>query len=70
MLGGLFAGEGVVRLSVQPGKLAGWVMIVAGLVIPLALGRSGKEKLCGLLGALPAVGLAIAGYSLLGSLTG
>jgi Family of unknown function (DUF6518) len=47
-LGGVFAGEGVYTLLSIPHKpISGWVMLAFGLLVPLVLGRSGRDKLFG-----------------------
>lgn len=70
LLGALFAGEGITRLLTLPDHSVGVILTVTGVVIPLALGRALPEKLYGLLGAIPAVGLALAAFGLLDNLVG
>jgi hypothetical protein len=69
LLGGLFAGEGVVRLMTLPDRATGWIMVVAGALFPLALGRTLAGRLYGLLAVAPAVALALAAFAILDRLT-
>jgi hypothetical protein len=69
LLGGLFAGEGVLRMATLSDKITAWIFIVAGLVLPMALGRGNREKLLGLLGVVPAIGLALAGFAVIEACT-
>jgi MFS family permease len=65
-LGGIFAGEGVYTLLLIPHKpISGWVMLVFGLLVPLVLGRSAKDRLYGLLIVPVIVILILAFYQFL-----
>ncbi len=70
LLGGLFASEGIARLLTLPDHAVGVILTVTGVLIPVALGRALPDKLYGLLGAMPAVGLALVALRLIDSLSG
>lgn len=71
LLGGVLIAEGIYLLArVQTQGRAGWVEIVAGLLVPLLLGRTARDRLLGLAG-LPLVALlAYAVYLILNAAIG
>jgi hypothetical protein len=54
LLGGVLVSEGLTDLRYIPRiRTAGWVMLVVGLMVPLVLGRSWRERLFGLAAMVP-----------------
>jgi hypothetical protein len=67
LLGAVIVAEGIylVRVVIPEDRPAGWVEIAVGIVVPLLLGRSARDRLLGLLALLPALLLGIAGFALM-----
>jgi hypothetical protein len=65
LLGGAFLAEGASRLRLGHGDPAGWGMLLAGLVIPLVLGRSTRERLFGLILMVPVVAATAIAYAVI-----
>lgn len=55
LLGGAFLAEGAARLHAGGGGAAGWTMVAIGVALPVALGRSTRERAIGLAAAAPVV---------------
>ena len=65
VLGGVFVAEGFDLLrNVPQMHVAGWVSIGFGIVLPLFLGRSPRDRLYGLAGLVPVALLGFAFYEL------
>ncbi len=64
LLGAVIIAEGVYLLQVvQPeDRAAGWVEIAVGVIVPLLLGRSNRDRLLGLAALLPALLLGAVGF--------
>ncbi|MCI2420816.1 DUF6518 family protein [Saccharopolyspora sp. K220] len=70
LLGGVLIMEGCWALWLAtdansnsgPGPVAGWCAIAIGVVLPLVLGRSIKDRIVGLLMTIPVMGLVLVGY--------
>lgn len=64
LLGAAIIAEGAYVLQVvQPeDHAAGWVEIAVGVIVPLLLGRSNRERLLGLVALLPALLLGAVGF--------
>jgi hypothetical protein len=56
---------GFLQLRFLGGPTAGWIEIAVGVLTPVIWGRSGKDRLYGLLALLPLVLLGIAAYVVL-----
>jgi hypothetical protein len=72
LLGAAFVAEGLyflqlgsLQLRFLGGPTAGWIEIAVGVLTPVIWGRSGKDRLYGLLALLPLVLLGIAAYVVL-----
>jgi hypothetical protein len=66
LLGAVIVAEGIFLLQVvmPEDRAAGWVEIAVGVIVPLLLGRSIRDRLFGLLALLPALLLGLAGFAL------
>lgn len=64
LLGAVIIAEGVYLLQNVPpeDRAAGWVEIAIGVVVPLLLGRSNRDRLLGLAALLPALLLGAVGF--------
>ena len=66
LLGGVFVAEGVYDVTTIPHiRPAGLVMLAAGLVLPLALGRSASERLLAFGVMLPVVAITLGAYAVI-----
>jgi hypothetical protein len=67
MLGAVIVAEGLFLLQVVPAedRAAGWAEIAVGLIVPLLLGRSTRDRLLGLAALLPALLLGLVGFALI-----
>jgi hypothetical protein len=66
LMGGILAAEGVSTLLRIPDlAAAGWLEVVAGIVLTVVLGRSARERLQGLVVAAGVVAIGVAAYELL-----
>jgi hypothetical protein len=63
LLGGAFLAEGASRLRAGHDDAAGWAMVAAGLLLPLALGRTGRDRISGLAATVPVVALTALAYA-------
>lgn len=70
LLAGVFVSEGIYLTLILPEVLIGVGFAVAGLIVPLVLGRSWPERMYAWLGIIPALGLGAAGYFALLALSG
>ena len=68
LLGGVFVAEGWFMIQYNQDFLAGWVSITIGLLLPILLARSTKERLYTLLVMVPITGLGMGVYSLISGL--
>jgi hypothetical protein len=66
LLGAVIVAEGLYLLQIVPAddRPAGWVEVAVGLIVPLLLGRSTRDRLLGLLALLPALLLGLVGFAL------
>ena len=65
LLGGVFLAEGAdILINIQRMRVAGWVSIGFGVVLPLLLGRSLRGRLFGLLALVPVSVVGFAVYEL------
>lgn len=62
LLGGVFVAEGAYLTLILPDKLIGAGFAVAGLIVPIIVGRSWHERLYGWLGRIPVLVLGAFGY--------
>ena len=62
LLAAVFVAEGAYLILILPEPAVGLGFIVAGLAVPLTLGRSWHERGWAWLGMLPALGLGVIGY--------
>ena len=54
LLGGVFVAEGLTDVRYIPTvRTAGWVLLAVGVMIPIVLGRSARERLLGLAAMVP-----------------
>ena len=65
LLGGAFVAEGLARIGINHDRAAGLAMVLAGVVIPLALGRSGRERTRSLLAIVPVVAVTAVAYKII-----
>jgi len=66
LLGGVFVAEGVYDVTTIPHiRTAGWVMLTVGLVVPLALGHSTRERLLAFGIMVPVVGITLGVYAII-----
>ena len=66
LLGAVFLAEGLFTLAVVPEMApAGWVEVVAGLVLVIVLPRSGRERAIGLVAIIPLALVGLAGFALI-----
>ncbi len=65
LLGGLFVAVGLYHLWYLQDLLAGWSEVAIGILAPLLLGRSNRDRLWGLLTLPGAVLLAVLAYEFL-----
>ena len=65
LLGGAFVAEGLARIGINHDRAAGLAMVLAGAVIPLALGRSGRERTRSLLAIIPVVAVTAVAYEII-----
>lgn len=70
MLGGVFGMDGLWHLTVLNYVDTGIAFCVAGVVITLALGRTWRERLLGLLVAAMLAPLAVTAFSIIAAITG
>jgi hypothetical protein len=63
LLGGAFVAEGAARLRGGYDHSAGLAMVAAGLLLPLVLGRSGRDRLFGLFVTVPVVAVTAIAYA-------
>jgi hypothetical protein len=65
LLGGVFLAEGVYSLVFNPHLSVGWPLIAAGVLIPIIVGRSLRDRLWGLAALLPVAALGGAAFLVL-----
>lgn len=63
--GGVFLAEGVYSLMFNPHLSVGWPLVGAGLLIPLLVGRSNRDRLWGLAALLAVAALGGAAFAVL-----
>ena len=63
LLAALLVCEGVYFLAILPDPTVGYGAILAGLVVPLLLGRTWRDRGLGYVGMLPGIALGAAGYA-------
>ena len=63
LLSGVFVAEGLSDVRYVPSvRTAGWVLIVVGLLVPLVLGRSWRERLYGYAAMVPVALVTFGAY--------
>ena len=68
ILGGVFTGEGLERVLADPRiGAAGWTMVAAGILVPLVLGRTIRERLWSLAAEPPVIVATMGAYAILNS---
>lgn len=65
LLGGVFVAEGLFTVLANQHLTTGWPLITGGLIMPLALGRSGRDRLWGLAASLGAATLGAGAYAVI-----
>ena len=66
VLGGVFVAEGLYDVATLANvRTAGWVMLSVGLLLPIALGRSARQRLLGLAAMLPVVVVTFGVYQVI-----
>src|SRR4051812_15411336 len=63
LLGGAFLAEGASRLRAGHDDAAGWAMVAVGPLLPLALGRTGRDRTYGLVATVPVVAFTAIAYA-------
>ncbi len=66
LLSGVFVAEGLNDVRYIPTvRTAGWVLLVVGLLVPLVLGRSWRERLFGLAAMVPVALVTFGAYQVI-----
>jgi Family of unknown function (DUF6518) len=66
LLSGVFVAEGVNDVRYVPTvRTAGWVLLVVGVLVPLVLGRSWRERLLGLAAMVPVALVTFGAYQVI-----
>ena len=66
LLGGVFVAEGLYDVATLANvRTAGWVMLSVGLLLPVALERSARQRLLGLAAMLPIVVVTFGAYQVI-----
>lgn len=64
LLGGVFLGEGLARILTND-QLLGWAMIAGAIAVPLAVGRSARERLIAILAEIPVLLVTMGAYGVI-----
>ena len=66
LLSGVFVAEGLNDVRYVPTvRSAGWVLLMVGLLVPMVLGRSWRERLLGLVAMLPVALVTLGAYQVI-----
>ena len=64
LLAAVFVAEGLYQAWIQPEPWIGLGFVLAGLVVPLAVGRSSRDRLGGYAAMVPCIALGAIGFVL------